>query len=369
MGMPKTTNWSALAGLLAFIFGFVGCADENRSGQNGNPDGSPAVPVQTVTVSRQDFEEVIDSIGTLEALQAVEIRPEITGIVQRIHFQEGQPVKAGDLLFTLDGAELRQRLNAHQAALEGASAEMRNAGRVYRRRRELLEERVIAPETRDDARTEFEAARARVNGLKAEIREIKERLQDTQIASPIDGQVGERHVDSGDFVEAGDFLVSVIRSDRLKVRFTVPERFMPRIKPDQTIKLRTAARSGKSFRGRVYFISPMIQRDTRHLLIKAVVDNVAADLRPGAFVTVKLIVGQRTDARVIPEEALIPTRTGYGVFVVSDFKAIWRPVSIGLRKPGWVEIREGVEAGEVVIRVGHISVSDGDRVRIVDSSD
>jgi membrane fusion protein (multidrug efflux system) len=319
-------------------------------------------------VKHQNLAEVIDSIGSLEPLEEVEIRPEIAGIIQAIHFREGQPVEAHDLLFTLDDAELRQRLRARRAELAGAEVEMRNARRMYQRRQELFEEAVVARETRDEARTEFEAARARVERLKAQIRETEEQLQDTRIRSPISGHAAERRVDRGDFVKPGDLLVSVVRIDQLKASFTVPERFMRRTRTGQTIELQTPARPSKTFSGRVYFISPRIQQDTRQLLVKALVNNAVGELRPGAFVSVELIVGQRPDALVVPEEALVPVRSGYGVYVLSDSRAVWRPVTIGLRKPGLVEIREGLKAGEAVIRKGHISVSDGDRVRIVGSS-
>jgi membrane fusion protein, multidrug efflux system len=364
--MARLIGWSTRFGLLAVILCSGGCSDEGGGERPRGGDSAQTAPVEVVTVQAQDLQEVIDSIGSLEPLQEVEIQPEISGIVQTIHFQEGQPVRERDLLFTLDDAQLRQRLRARQAALEGAEVEMANARRIYQRRQELFEENVIALETRDEAKTEFEAIRARVERLNAEILELKEQLLDTRIRSPIEGRAGERRVDIGDFVDVGDLLVTVVRINRLKVTFTVPERFMPRIENGQTIEFHTASRPGKTYRGEVYFISPQIQEDTRQLLIKGLVDNAGGELRPGAFVTVKLIVGQRPGALVLPEEALIPTRTGYGVFVIRDSNAFWRSLEIGLRKPGLVEIRRGLEAGEVVIRSGHISVSDGDKVRIVE---
>jgi membrane fusion protein (multidrug efflux system) len=360
-----------LAALIAPAVVFViltGCSNEDGRKRHPDAERPLGVPVETVEVKRQTLEEVIDSIGSLEALEEVEIRPEIAGIIQAIHFQEGQPVKERELLFTLDDAELRQRLRACQAALEGTEVEMRNTRRIYQRRQELFEEKVIARETRDEARTEFEAARARVERLKAEIREIKEQLQETRIRSPINGRAGERRVDRGDFVAAGDLLVSIVRIDQLKATFTIPERFMRRIQTGQSIELQTASHPDRSFSGRVYFLSPRIREDTRQQLVKAMVDNAGGELLPGAFVTVELIVGQRPDTLVVPEEALVATRRGYGVFLVRDSKAVWQPVAIGLRKPGRVEIREGLQAGEIVIRNGQISVSDGDRVRIVGSS-
>jgi membrane fusion protein (multidrug efflux system) len=358
----------ALLSLLAFGLHLAGCSDDEARGKNAATQPPEGVPVETATAQQQDLAEMIDSVGSLEPLEEVEIRPEIAGIIQTIHFQEGQGVTGGDLLFTLDDARLQQRLHAREAALAGAAVEKRNAERVYRRRQELFEERVIAREARDNARTEYEAARARVERLSAEIREIQEKLQDTRIRSPISGRTGELLVDRGDFVSVGDLLVTVVRLDRLKISFTIPERYLGRLHTEQRVKITVAAYPEKTYRGEVYFISPRIQKSTRDLTVKALLDNAAGELRPGAFASVKLIVGERPGALVVPEEALIPTQTGYGVFVVNDSTAAWRPVTIGLRRPGRVEIRRGLKAGEVVIRTGHISVSDGARVRVVGNS-
>jgi membrane fusion protein (multidrug efflux system) len=190
-------------------------------------------------------------------------------------------------------------------------------------------------------RLEFKTAQAQVDRLRAEISEIKETLKDTRIKSPLGGTAGERQVDAGDYVESGEHLVTIVQTRRLKLSFAVPERFMGRVGPDQIVHIETPAFPGRQFSGKVYFVAPRIQTATRDLPGKAYIDNPDGCLRPGGFATVELKVGRRENAQVVPEEALVPIRKGYGVFRVEDSTARWRRVKIGLRQPASAEIPEG----------------------------
>lgn len=298
----------------------------------------------------------------MEAVQAVQIRPEVAGLVRQVHFQEGQRVEKNELLFSLEDAKIQERFKARQAALEEARAELENARRTFKRRQRLFEKNLGTEESRDAAETALQAAKARVDRLLAEIGEIRETLQDTRIKAPFAGFLGERQVDSGDWVDVGTPLVSLVDPERLKTSFTVPERHGKRVQEGQSIRVTTPSHPEREFPGEVYFVSPQIEVRTRKLLVKAYVDNEKLILRPGGFASVELKVKTRRNAVVIPEEALIPTRSGYQVFVVRDERAESRTVSIGLRKPGIVEIKNGLQAKEQVISAGHISVQEGARV-------
>jgi membrane fusion protein (multidrug efflux system) len=354
-------RWGLLGLLLVW-----GCPDDSAT---VSPGKATAVAVETAAVETRDLKETLHGIGTFRPLEEIQIRPETSAIVKRIHFREGQRVQENDLLFSLDDAKIRKRLQARRASLEGARVEMQTAERMFRRRLELRREKVIAAETLDENRAEFKAARARVKRLEAEVAEIRERLEDTRITAPVEGLTGEIFVDRGDFVEAGDLLVTVVQIRRLKLSFTVPERFAGRVRRGQPVSARTPAHPERSFRGEVYFIAPRIVETTRDLLLKAYVDNPEEILQPGAFAEVELTVGRREGAAIIPEEALVPTRSGFGVFVVEDAVAHWREVAVGLRRPGIVEIRRGLSEGQQVIRAGHISVSDGDAVNITNPAE
>lgn len=349
------------------IFFFCACAaNDSKNSQDSNKGKTSCVPVKTVNVLQKDLKETIKGIGTLEALQEVKIRSELAGLIESIHFQEGDEVQQGKILFTIDSDKIRERLRAKQAALEETKAELENAQRKYRRRQKLFEKGLGTEEARDEAKTAYKGLNSTVERLNAEIGEIKEILQDTKVKAPFAGVLTEKFAEPGDWIDVGTPLVSIVQNKKLEISFTVPEKYMGHVKVGQSVEILSQAYPERSFSGEVYFVSPQIRIDTRDLLVKAYVENVNQLLRTGGFASVKLTVDVHKQTPVIPEEALVPTRTGYMVFVVKDSKAKGREVKIGLRKPGVVEIREGLEPGETVVQSGHISVHEGVEVCSVD---
>ncbi|MFP4049795.1 MAG: efflux RND transporter periplasmic adaptor subunit [Desulfovermiculus sp.] len=320
------------------------------------------IPVDLTEVRTTDLEETIEGIGTLEARQRVTLKPEIAGVIEQVHFQEGSPVSKGELLFSIEDSTYKAQLRAKEAALAQAKAELAHRKRIYDRRKRLFAQNQISEEVKDEAETKLETARATVSRLLAEIDEIKEVLKDTKIRAPFDGITGELLVDAGNWVDAGTSLTSVVQIDELDISFTLPEKSIGRVQRGQKVRVRVPAYAGRNFEARVSFVSPQIASGSRSLLVKAKLDNPDRDLKPGGFSSVQLQVGVRSDVPVIPEEALIPTRTGYMVFVVEEDQAQGQSVEIGLRKPGQVEIAQGLSKGQTIIRTGHEDVQEGDRV-------
>lgn len=320
------------------------------------------VPVQTTTVEAMDLERKVRAIGTLEAIQQVMIRPEVNATVEAVHFEEGSRVDKGELLFSMDDDKIKDRLQGQLAALEEAKANLENAKLVYDRRLRLYKQDLGTEESRDEARARYKALLARVDRLQAEIEGIEETLSDTRIKAPFAGFIGERFVDPGEWVDVGTQLAPLVETDRLKIAFTIPERYLGQARPGQTIRLTAPAFPDKAFAGEVYFVSPIIRQDTRSLMVKAYMENPKRMLAPGGFASVDLIVDTLKQRPVVPEEALVPTRTGYMVYIVESDKAVGRDVDIGLRQPGIVEITKGAEPGDTIIQSGHIAVSEGDTV-------
>ena len=309
-----------------------------------------------------DLEETIAGIGTLEARQKATLKPEIAGVIEQVHFEEGSQVRKGQLLFSIEDDTYQAQLRAKEAALAQARAELANQKRVYDRRERLFAQNQISEEVKDEAETRLETANATVNRLLAEIDQIKETLEDTRIRAPIDGIAGELLVDAGNWVDAGTPLAPIVQSKELDIAFTLPEKFTGSVQTGQQARVRVPAYPDRAFQGRVFFVSPQIAVSSRTLLVKARLQNQEGMLRPGGFASVELQVGIRSNIKVIPEQALIPTRTGYMVFVVQDGRAHGREVEIGLRKPGTVEIKKGLEKDQTIIRSGHINVHEGARV-------
>lgn len=339
-----------------------GCQVDDKDLKDEDQTSEPCISVDSEEVETEDLEEIIRGIGTIQGFQRVIIKPEIDGLIESVHFEEGTAVKKGDLLFTIDDAKIQTELKARQAALEEARAKRENARLIYDRRQTLFDQELGSKEVRDEARTNYQALSAQVKRLKAEIENIKENLKDTRIRAPFDGTMGERLVDAGQLVNTSTSLTSIVQLDRLKIAFTVPERYLGDVEPGKEIRLTIPAYPDKRFSGTVYFVSPRIAEETRSLMVKAHADNPEGLLRPGGFVSVELIAGIRENVPVIPEEALIPTREGYMVFTVENSRARGRDVEIGLRRPGRVEITSGLEERETIVRAGHIDLNEDDKV-------
>lgn len=341
----------------------IGCGEDGEQG-GGRRDRAPAVSVEQVVA--QDLERTVRGIGTIEAAEVVEIRPEIDARVTRIAFREGESLAAGSLLFALDDRKLRAEEAAWEAQKAEANVRLNNASRRLARYEPLAATNAVSADQKDEVQTQLEAARADLQRIEAELQRVRERLADTRILAPFDGVTGESMVDPGDFVSVSDHLVTLYRIDPIEAAFRLPSRHNGEIEVGQRVTVETDAKAGRRFEGEVVFVSPAVEASTRDFLVKARIENEDLALKPGAFATALVTVETRPERPVIPERALVATRTGYIVFVVEGDVAHRRDVSIGLRIPGLVEVTEGVEVGEKVIEAGHMNVAEGATVRVVE---
>ncbi len=323
-------------------------------------------PVEVAEVQGVTLAEMVRSVGTLRAAESVVVRPEIAGRVRAIHFREGSQVEEGDLLFELDDERLLRQLAVREAGLRAVGVRLANAERELARARQLHGDGVIPEDQLDRAQTEYDAAVAEQERLEAEISLTERELEDTRILAPFDGWISERRVDRGAYLRVGDELATVYRTDPMEVGFSVPERHLGRVRREQSVELMVAAYPEQSFEGIVHFISPSVDEATRTFRVRARVPNPEGDLKPGSFGTVVLTVGVREDRPMVSAESLVATRTGYIVYVVEDGRAHRREVRTGMRRDGMAEILEGAEIGEMVVRTGHIRLSGGEQVSIVE---
>jgi len=354
---PPARFW--LAVLLGLCLLSTPVAAESEPSGDKSP---PCLPAELTRVAQVDMRRTISGIGTLEADQTARIKTEITGTIEAIHFTEGAVVAKADKLIQINDAKLRSRQQAARAALKEARATLANAERTFQRQQELYHRNLTSKDARDQAATARETSAARVERLTAELDLIEEDLADAAITAPFTGVIGDRLVDVGNWVNAGTPLTTLVKTDRLEIAFHLPERYLGDIAPGQQVRVITAARPDQFFEGEIFFISPQINESTRSILVKAGLDNSGGTLKPGGYAAVTVTVAIHRDAAVIPEEALIPTRTGYKVFVVEDQVARLREVTPGLRQPGRVEITAGLKPGETVVRSGHINLHQGSRI-------
>jgi len=354
----RGAGWLKFAAPALLAFTLAACGDDEKSA-----GGPPAIAVSIADVESGTIEETVKSIATLEASQRVSIRPKRPETLVEKHFEEGEIVEKDDLLFTLDDSKLANQRLAAQAAVASAEARKADAQRHYERIRVLEKRGVSSSAQRDQAEADLKAARAELDRLQAELALLENNLSDTRILAPFTGAISSANVDVGNYVETGEVLATLYAADPLKAQFTVPERYMNRLTQGLDVRVSVVAYPGKTFSGDVSYVSPGINQQTRKLTLEALIDNPGGEIRPGAFGTIELVLDEHRDSPLIPEEALIATRTGYMVFVVEEGVAKARQVEIGLRRPGTVEIASGLKPGEQVIRSGHINVTDGARVR------
>ena len=337
-------HWLKQAALIAAGVVFIHSAPVWGQQKSAEP-----TPVKTAAVTRETLNVEVTAVGTLRADETVVIRPEIAGRVATIHFKEGQAVRQGEPLATLDQAEYQAQLasSAAQLALEESS---------FRRLQDLDRKNLTSQQNLDEARAKLDAARAQ-----HELNRV--RLDKTVIRAPFDGTVGLRQVSPGAYVKPGDDIANLESLGSMKLDFRVPETYLARLASGQTLAVRVDAWPDQLFEGAIYAIEPGVDEETRTVLLRARLPNKGNKLRPGLFARISLVLERRENALVAPEQAIVPVGQNSFVYPVVEGKAIMTPVQLGQRRPGQVEIVEGVSAGDVVVTDGQLKIRDGAAVK------
>lgn len=312
---------------------------------------TPGVPVEASKPIRRTVTDVVTAVGSLQSNESVIIRSEIDGRIEKIHFTEGQPIKAGQLLVSLDASVQRAELAEAQAQLELSE-------RNFKRARELFDRGVATGRTLDEAEASLESTKARVALLRA-------RLEKTEIRAPFEGVVGLRLVSPGDYLEAGNDIVNLEDLDPVKVDFRIPERMLRNVTVGQKIEVTVDALPDQTFEGTVYAIDPKIDPATRSIALRARVPNPDGLLRAGLFAQIRLIVDERKDALVVPEQAVVPRGSERFVYRIADGTARLVKVALGWRGQGLVEVKSGIGADDLIVTAGHIKLKDGVPVSVL----
>ncbi|MEJ2540289.1 MAG: efflux RND transporter periplasmic adaptor subunit [Gemmatimonadota bacterium] len=332
---------------LALLAALSACGgDESAAGGRGGGGAGerPAIPVEVFAAVTDTVTETVLATGAVEAIQFIEVRPELQGRLVEISAREGTEVRQGAPLFRIDDAEL-------QALVAQLEAERDQAVQALERTRELL-----AMDASSQA--DLESAEATARSREAQLRLQRVRLDRTVIRAPFAGLVGERFVSVGDYVTPSSRLTTLQTVDPQRAAFRVPERYAERLEVGQRVRF-TVAAVNRDFSGVVDFVDPVVQLPSRTILIKAQVPNPERVLMPGMFVEAELATEVRPGAVVVPEDAILPLGTETYVWVVQEGTVSRRAVALGVRTPGFVEIREGVAAGEEVVVGGLQRMSEG----------
>ena len=313
--------------------------------------GDSGVPVKVGTVRTGTISEEASAVGNLLANESVMIRPERDGRISAIHFTEGQTVRKGEKLVSLDTAEI-------EAQLAATSSELTLNRSRFKRAQELQEKKFISAQALDDAREALNQSAARQA-------EVKARLEKSTVVAPFEGVAGLRQVSPGAYVKAGQDVARLEGIGMLKLDFRLPELYLGRIKPRQEVVVRVDAYADETFRGEIYAIEPAVEESSRTVLLRARVPNPAVRLKPGMFARVALVLETRDSALIIPEQALVPQGKERYVYRLADGKAVMERVDVGLRRPGEVEVRKGLTAGQTIIVDGQLRLRDGAPVTVL----
>ena len=308
------------------------------------------VPVIAYEVTDKAFTDRVEALGTLRANESVVLTASVTETVSAIHFDDGQRVKSGQLLVEMTSEE-------EHALLEEAKVRVTEAERQYERVDLLAKQQTVSESLYDERKRDLETARALLAALES-------RLADRLLRAPFDGVLGLRNISPGALVEPGDEITTLDDDSVMKLDFSVPSVFLPDLKPGLGITARARAYGNRTFEGEVSGIDSRVNPGTRSIRVRAILPNADRVLKPGVLMQVELLRNPRTSPAV-PEEALQQQGTDHFVVVIgADDKAERRPVSIGTRQPGLVEITDGLAAGERVITHGNDKVRPGQPVTV-----
>ncbi len=329
----------------------------------------PPIAVEVATSRRQPWQARLPAIGTLRAVQGIDLSTEIAGTVSAIQFQSGEKVAKGQPIVLLDSAIEQANLAAAEAGLRLAKAE-------FERARSLIDRQAIS-------RSEFDRLNAESQQAAATVAQLQASLEKKRILAPFAGTIGIRQVDLGDYVAAGTPIATLQDLGTLFVDFSLPEQQVPLLAVGQPVEIGVAAFPGERFAARIVALNPKVQATTRTVQVRAELDNPGERLLPGMFANLEVLLPSEQPRVVVPETAITYTLYGNSVLVVTDapppareegagpaaedepYQVVERRfVRTGERRAGQVVVLEGLEAGEQVVIAGQLKLDDGAHVTL-----
>jgi len=354
---PPQRRWlvPVICGVIVLGFAYWGYTAffAPSSVQPTTSTGSREAPPAFVEVAKAEtgtMKDMAEAVGTARSNEAISITAKVTGVVDAIHFTDGQQVEAGTLLVTMRSEEAG-------ASLSGAEAVRRNAELALQRATALSNTNAIATARVDELKAQLDSARAAAAGARA-------RLGDLKIYAPFTGKMGIRKVSPGAVVQSGTLIGTLDDLSSMQVDFPLPETDMAAVKIGMPIVARSDAFPDRAFQGQVTAIDTRIDPVTRSIVLRGTLPNPDGAIRPGMFLKVESVIASRENATLVSEEALVPQGTKQYVFVVANNKAERREVTLGARTLGKAEILKGVAPGETIVIRGTQVIRDGSPVTV-----
>ncbi len=342
---------SRLVLLLATI-SLLGCnknAPEQKSGEKNSPPSQPPVLVTTSRAELKTWHTPIFAVGTAQARESVSIAAKVSEQVARVHFNDGDQVRKGQLLVELSG-------RVEQADLAAAQAQLREAEQQLVRQRDLVAKKLFNPAALDAQISLRDTAAARVSAVRA-------RLSDRQITAPFAGVLGLRQISPGTMLSPGVVITTLDDVSTIKLEFAVAETDLSGLEIGTTITAQASAIIGREFKGRIQAIDSRIDTATRSVMIRATLPNEDGALIPGMLLNVQIQTKPR-EALTVPEISVIGVAETHRVFIVQNNRVQETQIKIGARREGEVEVLDGLSGDSVVVRDGVVKLRDGSPVKI-----
>ncbi len=311
-----------------------------------------AIPVEIATASRQPMLASYTGTASLEAERQADVVAKTSGVLLRLLVEEGDVVRAGQLLAQLDPD--RPKLEVARA-----EANLRRLENEFRRSQELFSAKLVSSEAHDRIRFELETQKAAHDLTKLD-------LSYTNIVAPIDGVVSARMVKEGNFIQLQSPMFRIDDFDPLLAVLNVPERELRTLRPELTVLMQVDALAGKNFEGKVARISPVVEAQTGTFRVTCEFRDPSGQLKSGMFGRLSVIFDQRSDVLSIPREAVLEDDEQPAVFVIREGKAVRQQIGVGARSGGLVEVLSGVKEGEQVVTVGASTLRDGAKVLVLE---
>ncbi len=347
--------WKQWLIALALVVLAIGAAVtyQELDNETSGPDRRerPASVVNTLSPQWQTVRDQVQAVGSLRAMNAVELTAEVSGRVVALNLETGRQVQQGEILVQLDDRQARADLQVIEARLADARRQLERAQR-------LRSNSSIAQSQVDELRTAVDVAQA-------ERQAARVRLENHHIKAPFAGVVGLSDLSVGAYVSAGTGLATLDATDPMELDFAIPERYLAQVHLGQQVQGRSAAYPDGAFTGVLSELGTRIDQLSRTLPVRAVLANPDGRLRPGQFMSVSLTLQQR-QALVIPEQAVIVRGDESYVFVARDGIARRVAVTLGARLPGLVEVAAGLDTEDAVIVAGQDRLSSGERIQVVE---
>jgi membrane fusion protein (multidrug efflux system) len=345
------------------ILGGIKGLQINRMIAIGSQSAPPPATVTAAVVRSESWEDLITSVGSLEAVQGVMLTAELPGKVVRITFEPGTKVKAGDLL-------LQQDISSEEAQLRAAEAAVALAKLELERSRKLLTKKAVAQAKYDSDEAQYKQAVAQIDGIRATIRK-------KTIRAPFAGSLGIRMVDLGQILNEGEPIVSLQTIDPIFVNFSLPQQQFAQVKPGLKVRVTADGLSGQVIEGEITAISPEVDAATRNIRVQATVANSQERLRPGMFVNIALVLPSREEVLVIPTTAVLYAPYGDTVFVIKEKETEkgvqpsevveQKIVQLGEKRGDFVALVSGLDKGETVVSTGVFKLRN-DQAVVVDNT-